>query len=122
MPLLVRQLLRVLEENPKSKVINEGLPYALGIFFCLVLNAFANHRHRHLAMKTGIILRSCLVGVIYERVLRLQPRGRQGLTSGEVTTLVAIDTQKVRRDKSVRSQLAETPTKSDDSRIAASHL
>jgi hypothetical protein len=39
--------------------------------------------------------------VIYERVLRLTPRGKTGLTSGEVSTLVAIDTQKVRQNKSV---------------------
>ena len=95
MPLLVRQLLRVLEENPRTPVIKEGMPYAIGIFLCLFINAFMNHRHRHLAMKTGIILRSTLVGVIYERILKLQPQGKLHLTSGEVTTLVAIDTQKL---------------------------
>ena len=95
MPLLVRQLLRVLEENPRTPVIKEGMPYAIGIFLCLFINAFMNHRHRHLAMKTGIILRSTLVGVIYERILKLNPQGKLHLTSGEVTTLVAIDTQKL---------------------------
>ena len=95
MPLLVRQLLRVLEENPSKPILKEGLPYAIGIFLCLFINAFMNHRHRHLAMKTGIILRSTLVGVIYERILRLSPQGKLHLTSGEVTTLVAIDTQKL---------------------------
>jgi len=46
MPLLVRQLLTVLEENPKEKVVREGLPYAVAVFGALVVNAFANHRHR----------------------------------------------------------------------------
>jgi hypothetical protein len=36
------------------------------------------------------------VDIIYEQVLRLTPRGRAGLTSGEVASLVAVDTQKVR--------------------------
>jgi ABC-type multidrug transport system fused ATPase/permease subunit len=95
MPLLVRELLRVLEDNPGEKVIREGIPFAIGIFFILICNALANHRHRHMATKTGITLRSAIIGVIYDRVLRLSPHGRNGLTTGEVTTMVAIDAQKL---------------------------
>jgi len=95
MPLLVRELLQQLEQNPDSKIIREGLPYTIGIFLCLFFNALANHRHRHLATKTGILLRSALVGIIYNRVLRLLPQGRSSLSSGEINTLIAIDTQKL---------------------------
>ena len=98
MPLFVQQLLLVLETNPSSNILwKGGLTYTLGIFCTMFVNAFMNHRHRHLAMKTGIILRSCLVGVIYRHVLKLLPKGKRGLTSGEVNTLVAIDAQKVRK-------------------------
>jgi ABC-type multidrug transport system fused ATPase/permease subunit len=100
-PLLVRELLKVLDANPGQNVIREGMPFAVGIFLASFCNAVANHRHRHLATKTGIVMRSAVNGVIYERVLRLTPRGKTGLTSGEVSTLVAIDTQKVRQNKSV---------------------
>ena len=97
MPLFVQQLLLVLEANPSSNILRKGgLSYTFGIFVTMFLNAFMNHRHRHLAMKTGIVLRSCLVGVIYRHVLKLLPQGKRGLTSGEVNTLVAIDAQKVR--------------------------
>jgi ABC-type multidrug transport system fused ATPase/permease subunit len=95
LPLLVRELLQVLEENPKQEVISEGLPYALALFFTSVLNAFGNHRHRHLAMKSGIVMRAALINVLYQHVLQLTPKGRAGLTSGEVTNLLAVDTQKL---------------------------
>ena len=94
-PLLVRELLRILEDQPNEKVIIEGLPYSLGLFAALFVNAFGNHRHRHLAMKTGVIMRGALINVLYGHVLRLTPQGRAGLTTGEVTTLVAVDTQKL---------------------------
>jgi hypothetical protein len=100
-PLLVRELLKVLEDNPGQGVIREGMPFAVGIFLASFCNALGNHRHRHLATKTGIVMRSAVNGVIYQRVLRLSPRGKAGLTSGEVSTLVAIDTQKVRQNMSV---------------------
>lgn len=95
MPLLVRELLSILEDNPNEAVLKEGLPYALALFGALFLNGFGNHRHRHLAMKTGVIMRGALVNVLYDHVLQLTPQGRAGLTTGEVTTLVAVDTQKL---------------------------
>eukprot|EP00522_Entomoneis_paludosa_P016423 CAMPEP_0172447702 /NCGR_PEP_ID=MMETSP1065-20121228/6951_1 /TAXON_ID=265537 /ORGANISM="Amphiprora paludosa, Strain CCMP125" /LENGTH=1365 /DNA_ID=CAMNT_0013199065 /DNA_START=11 /DNA_END=4108 /DNA_ORIENTATION=+ len=94
-PLIVRGLLSVLEDNPSQQVTSEGLPFAFALFLVLLLNGLANHRHRHLAMKSGVLMRTALVNVIYEHVLHLTPRGRANLTSGEVSTLVAVDTQKV---------------------------
>ena len=94
-PLLVRELLRVLEDNPKQNVVSEGLPYAVSIFAVLFVNGFGNHRHRHLALKSGVAMRAAVVNIIYEHVLHLSPKGRTGLTSGEVTNLVAVDTQKL---------------------------
>lgn len=89
LPLLVGGLLRVLEENPKQQVIQEGMPFAIAVFACTVINAFGNHRHRHLAMKSGIVMRAATVSVLYEHVLRLSPKGKRGLTTGFVTTLIA---------------------------------
>jgi ABC-type multidrug transport system fused ATPase/permease subunit len=95
-PVMVRELLQILEDNPSVKVIKEGMPFAILIFVAALINAFADHRHRYLATKTGVVLRASLVNVIYDNALRLTPEGRAGLTSGQVTTLVAVDTQKVR--------------------------
>lgn len=111
LPLLVRGLLQVLEERPQEKVIKAGFLWSLGIFGCTYsfvallylltrapgsfFNAFASHRHRHLAMKSGIAMRSATVNVIYRHLLHLSPEGKMGLTSGEITNLVATDTQKL---------------------------
>jgi hypothetical protein len=96
MPLLVMQLLTLLEQNPGMPLARKGLPYSVAIFLTVVVHGFAFHRHRHLAMKTGVLLRATVVNVVYEQVLRLTPKGRSGLTSGQVANLVAVDTQKVR--------------------------
>jgi ABC-type multidrug transport system fused ATPase/permease subunit len=95
MPLLVRGLLVVLENNPNKQIISAGVPYATAIFSVSVVNAFGNNRHRHLALKTGIALRAAIVNMIYQHVLQLSPEGKNKLTSGEVVNLVAVDTQKI---------------------------
>jgi len=94
-PLLVREILRLLEEYPAQSIFDKAWPYVVGVFVALSLNALANHRHRYLATQSGIVLRSTIVSVIYSRVLQLSCEGRQGLASGEVTNMVAIDTQKL---------------------------
>jgi ABC-type multidrug transport system fused ATPase/permease subunit len=95
LPLLVRDLLNVLEQNPGQDILAQGMPYAVSIFAVSVVNAFGNHRHRHLAMKTGVALRAAMVNILYQHVLQLSPVGKKGLTSGEVTNLVSVDTQKL---------------------------
>lgn len=147
LPLLVRELLQLLEANPRTNVARQGigckyryvstekslvrvfspfcflgfvhisrgtwplLLYVLRQLFpsyashfpagftlspCTILglnlNAFCNHRHRHLAMKSGIAMRAAAVNVMYDHVLHLAPEGKVGLTSGEVTNLIATGT------------------------------
>ncbi len=94
LPLLVRQLLKVLEQEPED-VVARGLPLAVAIFAVSVINGFGNHRHRHLALKTGVALRAAVVNQLYQHVMLLSPAGKKGLTSGEVTNLVAVDAQKL---------------------------
>ena len=89
LPLLVRELLKVIESNPNEQVIAEGLPFAIAIFLVAFLNTFGNHRHRHLALKSGIVMRAATINILYSRVLQLTPKGKSGLTSGEVTNLIA---------------------------------
>lgn len=95
LPLLVRELLSILEENPGSDVLRQGLPLSISIFVVLLLNGLSNHRHRHMALKTGVALRATVVNILYRHILNLSPEGKRGLTSGEVTNLVAVDSQKL---------------------------
>jgi hypothetical protein len=97
MPLLIRGLIRAVEDDTgRSYVLRrEGMPYAISIFVASVLNAPANHRHRHLATKAGASMRGALIYAIYRRSLTLTPGGRIGLTSGEAMNLIAVDAQKL---------------------------
>ena len=94
-PMFVWQLLRILEANPNANVFGEAVPYVFLILLADVANAYGTHRQRFLAMKSGVTIRIAMIGAIYERVLRLTPAGRSGLTTGAVTNLFAIDAQKV---------------------------
>ena len=94
-PLLVWQLLSILEANPNSNVFKEGIPFVFLILIADMANAFGSHRQRFLAMKSGVTLRAAMLGSIYERVLQLTPRGKVGLTTGSINNLFAIDTQKI---------------------------
>ncbi|CAB9498980.1 Oligomycin resistance ATP-dependent permease YOR1 [Seminavis robusta] len=95
LPMAMRQLLTALEENPNQSVIRQGLPWAVLIFCAAILAAFAQHRETHLATKSGIVMRAALISIIYEHSLRLSAAGQAGITTGEVTNLVATDTQKL---------------------------
>jgi ABC-type multidrug transport system fused ATPase/permease subunit len=95
LPLAMRELLTALEENPNQSVIRQGLPFAILIFAAAVIAAFAQHRETHLCKKSGIVMRAALISTIYEHSLRLSAAGQAGLSTGEVTNMVATDTQKL---------------------------
>lgn len=95
MPLCLRSLLLALEENPESSVIKEGLHFAVLIFLASLVGAIAQNRTTFLSTQSGILLRASLTSAIYEHALKLSPAGREGLTAGEITNLVAVDTQKL---------------------------
>jgi len=95
-PLMVMQLLRAVESSfSGSSILRESLPYVVGIFVLSITNAFCTHRHQFLSYQSGIIIRTAVTSAIYEKLLKISPRGREGLTSGNVTNLVATDTQKL---------------------------
>jgi ATP-binding cassette subfamily C (CFTR/MRP) protein 1 len=91
-PLIVRQLLQQVEENPAQPV---DLWPCFCILAVLLVYGMTNHRQRHLAMQAGITLRATVLAVLYEHILTLTPQGRAGVTTGQVTNLVAVDTQKL---------------------------
>ncbi|KAL3764321.1 hypothetical protein ACHAW5_008918 [Stephanodiscus triporus] len=95
LPLLIRGLIRVVEDNPRGRIIRPGMPFAISIFVTSATNGLANHRHRHLATKAGASMRGSLIDAMYEHTLNLSPGGRYGLSGGEVANLVAVDAQKL---------------------------
>lgn len=95
MPLSLRRLLQALEENPNSAIVSQGLPFAILVCVASLVGAVAQNRTTFLSTQSGILLRASLTSAIYEHALRLSPTGREGLTAGEITNLVAVDTQKI---------------------------
>jgi ABC-type multidrug transport system fused ATPase/permease subunit len=95
LPLSLRELLLVVQENPGESIIRKGLPYAITLTLAALFSALSQNRVVFLSTKSGICIRAALTSAIYEHALQLTPAGRQGLTSGEVTNLVAVDTQKL---------------------------
>jgi ABC-type multidrug transport system fused ATPase/permease subunit len=83
------------QNNPGESIIRKGLPYAITLTLAALFSALSQNRVVFLSTKSGICIRAALTSAIYEHALRLTPAGRQGLTSGEVTNLVAVDTQKL---------------------------
>jgi len=100
-PICVMQLLSAVESSSSSStsgggnILAQTIPYVLLIFFLSIMNAFCTQRYQFLSYQSGIIIRTAVTSAIYEKSLKLSPRGRQGLTSGNVTNLVATDTQKL---------------------------
>ena len=95
-PLLVRKLLQAAEGfSGVGNIIDETKYYVIGIFLLSMTNALCTHRYQLLSYQTGIVIRTAVSCAVYEHSLKLSPKGREGLTSGNVTNLVATDTQKL---------------------------
>lgn len=95
LPILVRLVLLRLENHPGENFRKEGLTLAVIIFCVSLLEGIANERQKFLSFRTGITLRSAVVSAAHGHLLNMTPRGRSGLTSGEITNLVAVDAQKL---------------------------
>lgn len=76
-------------------MVREGLPFAVALALATLLSALAQNRTVYLSTRSGIALRGALTATIYEHALKLTPRGSVGLETGQVTNLVATDTQKL---------------------------
>ncbi|KAL7486857.1 hypothetical protein ACHAW6_012460 [Cyclotella cf. meneghiniana] len=95
LPLLVRKVLLHLEEHPYESFRRLGLALAFATFAVSLLQGIADERQKFLSFRTGITLRSAVVSAAHAHLLNMTPTGRAGLTSGEITNLVAVDAQKL---------------------------
>jgi len=81
--------------SEQSLLFREGFVYALTLSVAAFLGSISQNQTIFLSAKSGIMIRSALTVAIYKHALNLTPRGREGLTTGEITNLVAVDTQKL---------------------------
>mmetsp|Transcript_21963 Transcript_21963/g.32634 ORF Transcript_21963/g.32634 Transcript_21963/m.32634 type:complete len:1269 (+) Transcript_21963:425-4231(+) len=103
-PVCVMQLLSALEDHAasslsgdqnSSNLFHDTILYVILIFILSIINGFCTHRYQFLSYQSGIVIRTAVTSAIYEKSLSLSPKGKEGLTSGNVTNLVATDTQKL---------------------------
>ncbi len=69
LPLLIRNLMKIVEANVGNSIVRVGLPYALSIFATSVLNVLVSHRHRHMSTKAILSMRIALINAIYDKSL-----------------------------------------------------
>ena len=94
LPLLGRQLILLIENSPVN-LMQQGIGYSFLLLAVTLANGIENQRRLYLYMRSCMLIRTVVVSAIYSTSLNLSPKGKLGLTSGEVTNLVAIDSQKV---------------------------
>jgi len=104
LPVSLHYLLQIMEQQhaandddteTDTSSLRDGIPYALSLSMAALVGAVAQNQNVFLSAQSGIAIRSALTLAIYQHALHLTPQGRQGLTVGEVTNLVAVDTQKL---------------------------
>lgn len=92
----LRRLLIVIEtaEDGQS-IVRDAMPSVITMAVAGFLVAFSQGRSVFLSTQAGIAVRAVLTSIIYEHALQLTPQGRKGLTTGQVTNMVATDSQKL---------------------------
>lgn len=94
-PLAVRHLLRLIEDNPNGSIFQAGIGFAILLFLFSIVDGLAQERTKFLSFKSGITIKSAVTAAIYHHNLNLSSKGKSNLMSGETTTLVSIDCQKL---------------------------
>lgn len=94
-PLIIQQLLKLIEQSPNESIVAEGIVYVIALFLGSIVDGIAQERHKFLAFQAGITIRAATISSIYDHMLNLSSKGKQHLMEGETTNLVAIDCQKL---------------------------
>ena len=87
-PLLLKRIVKQLEAGVG---LRRGLWVTAALLLVSALQAFALRHYFALVFRTGLRLRSSIVGASYRKLLRLSPSARLNLSSGELTNLIGTD-------------------------------
>ncbi|KAJ3097648.1 hypothetical protein HDU96_000305 [Phlyctochytrium bullatum] len=103
-PLLVLALVRFLantgtavaksEEPPAS---GPGYAYAISLGLLQMVAGWTTHKFFDKAMRAGFRVRSALTAALYNKCLRLSPKGRQSFSSGTIVNIMATDVSRMER-------------------------
>ncbi|KAK7486144.1 hypothetical protein BaRGS_00022610, partial [Batillaria attramentaria] len=73
----------------------KGYVIAVGMLVVSWSQTVFYHQHYHVAMTTGMRMKTALMAAIYKKALRLSTEGQQAGTVGEVVNMMAVDCQRV---------------------------
>ena len=108
-PMLLRALVQVASIEDATERIRQGLMVSAVVAVAVVVQALSTQRQMHLAMRAGTRMRAVVLSEVYDTALRLTASGRQGVSNGEVTNLVANDAQKL-FEVTLAARIAGAPT------------
>ncbi|GFR66633.1 LOW QUALITY PROTEIN: multidrug resistance-associated protein 1 [Elysia marginata] len=68
---------------------------ALGLLLSSWIQTIFYHQHYHLAMTSGLRMKTALMSAVYKKSLRLDTTAQRSTTAGEVVNLMAVDCQRI---------------------------
>ncbi|KAH3732468.1 multidrug resistance-associated protein 3 [Pelomyxa schiedti] len=104
-PILLQKLVLFLEVGEEPFIV--GLMYAAGLVATNLLSAFLQQWHLFVGLRTGMRVRSILVGTVYRKCFTIKNFAL--FSPGQVVNLQAIDAEKVQQLCTVAHTLWSTP-------------
>ena len=87
----------------------QGYSYAILIYITALITTSALHQYFHRVFRVGMLIRSALIGLIYEKSFKLSAKGRGQSSVGELITLMSTDIQRIQDTMSYASQIWSSP-------------
>jgi hypothetical protein len=89
-PLIVRELVTSVQDKSFA-----GLYYSLALFGVQYLGPLFNQMHLHLAFRSGLRVRATIITEVYRKAMEMSSADKASTSIGQITNLVANDSQKV---------------------------
>jgi len=88
-------LKRVVNQLQAGVGMRQGLGITLALLLVSVVQAFALRHYFALVFRTGLRVRSAMVGLCYRKLLRISSSARVELSSGELNNLIGLDANRL---------------------------
>ncbi|KAM7536330.1 hypothetical protein Aperf_G00000087201 [Anoplocephala perfoliata] len=92
-PILFRYLLQFMSPDSKEPMWH-GYSYAVAMFIIAFLQSILLHQYFRAQNVIGMDMRTSIISAVYRKSLRLSAASRGESTSGEITNLMSIDSQR----------------------------
>ena len=97
-PLLMQQILLVVEGSPEAKVSTENAwLLAVAIAVASLVDFLSNAHYNMMTIKGMLRLRQGLVGLLFHKVTKLSPGTKASYSQGKITNMMSTDADRVRQ-------------------------